>query len=172
MSPTMFCSNARRRSPRARPLAVLAALVLSGACRSSGAPEIEGPASPLADGETVYVLRTVAGSPVPAVVLDNGYAVVTFLADTLRLQPDGSGVQVVVERTRDSGQPETESSEVRPLTYTVAGSRIAISIVCPPTALMLCAAPPHYRGTLTPTGLRLERALEYRVPLVYERVDE
>jgi len=120
----------------------------------------------------VYVLRTVAAAPLPAVVIDNGYAVVTFVADTLRLRPDGSGVQVIAERTRDAGQPEVARTESRALSYSVVGDRIEISIVCPPTALMLGAAPPHYRGALTRTGLRLERALEYRVPLLYERVAE
>ena len=152
----------------ARAIAALAALVLSTvACQQSSAPEFSRSGE-----EAVYVLRSVAAAPLPAVVIDNGYAVVTFVADTLRLRPDGSGVQVIAERTRDAGQPEVEGMQVRPLHYTVVGNRIEVSLVCPPTALMLCAAPPHYRGTLTTTGLRLERALEYRVPFVYELVDE
>jgi hypothetical protein len=174
--PTPF-SPARAKSPRSWSLASLAtfaAVVLSAGCQQSGAPEIGGPFAPRADGAAVYVLRSVAAAPLPAVVVDNGYVVVRFVADTLRLRPDGSGVQIIAERTRslDPDLPETESTQAYPLHYIVAGDRIEISIECPPNALMLCAEPPHYRGTVTRTGLRLDRALEYRVPFVYERVDD
>jgi hypothetical protein len=163
-------SFTRVTSPRGWSLAAIVAVALTaGACRQSSSPEAER-----SGGEGVYVLRTVADAPLPAVVVDNGYVVVRFVADTLRLNPDGTGVQVIVQRARspDPETPEAEERWVAPLEYTLNGDRIEVSLVCPPNALMLCAAPPHYRGTVTPTGLRLERALEYRVPFVYERVDE
>jgi hypothetical protein len=100
-----------------------------------------------------------------------------FVADTLRLNPDGSGAQVVVVRRTtpsEPDQPEVEEREVSRLHYAVSGDRIEISFVCPdpPGALMSCVAPPHYTGTLTAAGVRFDHALAYRTPLVFERISE
>jgi hypothetical protein len=120
----------------------------------------------------VYVLRSVAGQPLPAPLLATEYATLTAVADTIRLGDNGAGKQVVVQRARDAGQPAPgELYRVEePFTYEVIGTRIAISLECNDVIIRQCVAPPHYTGTVTSGTMVLETALQYRTPLRYERV--
>lgn len=155
--------------PAPRRVAYAAIALLTAACGQPSAPAL-----PLTGEQSaLYVLRTVAGGTVPTVALDNGSTTIHLTADSLWLRGDGTGLGVQVARvwsTSDGGPPDAPERWEREFTYTLAGDRIEISLYCPPNALMLCVAPPHYRGVLTATGLRLDQALFYRTPFVYERI--
>jgi hypothetical protein len=120
----------------------------------------------------MYVLRTVAGDPLPTALIDNEYATIVTLADTVWLEADGSGVEVATERSTDksSGTPPVVRTDARPFSYSLAGSRIEVSFECNDVIIRSCLAPPHYRGRLTDERLALESAMAYRTPLEYERV--
>jgi hypothetical protein len=117
-----------------------------------------------------YVLRTLAGDPLPAV--GNQAANLVVMGDTIRLRADGTGLETGVELVLDGTLPEGEIKRgyERQFNYRLSGSRIEVEFPCPRDALMLCAALPHYTGSLTADGLELDYALYYRTPLVFERV--
>jgi hypothetical protein len=118
----------------------------------------------------LYVLRTVDGAPLPAVAGSGPGGVFTVRADSLRLEPDGRGVQVtrmLVDLV--DGEPTEERWETR-FTYVLRGHRLELSVVCPPEPISSCTAPPHDRGTLTDDGLRLEPSMGYEGPRSYARV--
>lgn len=120
-----------------------------------------------------YVLRTVAGQPVPATLVANENVTITAVADTFRLATGSTGMQVSVQRT---ASPSTaQEGEVHrfetSLTYERRGDGIAISLECIDVVFRTCIAPPHYTGTFTASGLiLLGTALNLRLPLAYERI--
>jgi hypothetical protein len=129
--------------------------------------------SPLSPSEAAgtYVLQSVGGSPLPVVVIDNAYATVTLLADTLRLKPDRTGTEVHAARvlTHGSGRPEATSAGQMPLVYRLREGQIDIRYICPPEALCtMGAVPPHATGRFTADGLVL-RAVPKE--FVFRRID-
>lgn len=117
-----------------------------------------------------YVLRSVAGDPLPTVQFATEYITVRVLADTLRLRADGTGTERILQQAHLSTStipepPEARESDVR---YRTRRNRIELEYICPPNAL--CAAPPHLRGRLARGGLVFDYALGMRAPLVYERI--
>lgn len=151
---------------------LLSPLLLLLACGQSGAvPPTEPREAPSATAR-IYVLRTVAGVPVPAPLIDNEHVTIVTLADTIWLEADGTGVEVVTERTTDkaSGDPTVVRTDARTFGYSVAGGRIEVSFECNDVIIRSCSAPPHYQGTLSAAQLTLNHALHYRTPLSYERV--
>ena len=149
----------------------LLGLLLPG-CRNPETGPNAGPVAGPGVTAATYVLRHVAGEPLPAVLLDNEHATIVALADTLYLESDGSGLQVAVERSTDkgSGASPVVRRDERPFTYSIAGSRISVSFECNDVIIRSCAAPPHLGGVLMPASLVLDQALHYRAPLHYDRI--
>lgn len=144
------------------------------ACRSSETGPTGGP-SPRPSGiARMYVLRSVAGDELPAVLLDNEHATIVTLADTIWLEADGSGIEVATERSTDkaSAQGPITRRDERPFTYGIDRDRIEVDFECNDVIIRSCLAPPHLRGVLTPARLVLDHALHYRTPLEYERVQQ
>lgn len=151
---------------------IVSPVLLVLACGQSDPVPPTGPrATPSAAART-YVLRTVAGEPVPAALIDNEHATIITLADTLWLEDDGTGVEVATERSTDkaSGAPPVVRTDARRFTYRLARGRIEVSFECNDVIIRSCSAPPHYLGRLTDVRLTLENALSYRTPLEYEQV--
>lgn len=140
--------------------AIAAAVMLAG-CSLYEPRELEGE----------YVLSTVAGEALPAIVVDNGFAVLRVIADTLRLYGDGTGVRITVvditsEVTIDGTEPRHRWEEG--FSYRVTVGRFEAEFPCPPNAS--CIAPPHLVGTLGDAGPILTFAVGWRVPLAYSRI--
>jgi len=150
---------------------LLSPLLLLLACGPEPAPGT-GPREGPSATARIYVLRTVAGNPVPAVLVDNEHATIVTLADTVWLEADGTGVEVATERSTDkaSGAPPVVRTDARPFSYGTARGRIDVSFECNDVVIRSCSPPPHYRGALTDARLLLDHALYYRTPLEYERV--
>ena len=126
------------------------------------------------DGQTgnTFVLRTVDGVAVPAVVVSNSHVEAVKLADTIWLRANGTGREVTVERSSsDIALPPGEHTYryEREFTYRVSAGDLEVEFPCPANAS--CVAPPHYLGKLTADVLRLDYALYYKVPLVFERIE-
>jgi hypothetical protein len=124
---------------------------------------------------SAYVLRSVAGTPPPAPLVEREDLTVVVLADTLWLHADGTGVQgIVVERVTDhtSGAAGETFAEERPFTWAVTDGRVEIALECRDVILRQCIAPPHYTGPITPGGLTLRSLLHDPNPLRYERIED
>jgi hypothetical protein len=91
-----------------------------------------------------------------------------ILADTLRVNSDGSAERVVAESFQsDDGSHVV--MRVEQYRYTIRRGTVEFAFVCPINALMLCTPPPHIWGTPTSTGLSLRLAIDPEAALVYER---
>ncbi|HEX5726559.1 MAG TPA: hypothetical protein VFX98_13880 [Longimicrobiaceae bacterium] len=137
-----------RLNPRAA-LALATGLLVSGGCDSAlgvDPAEVAG----------TYVLEAVAGSPLPAVVMENEDFMSTVLADTFRFSGDGTGRQSVRTRLRlhATGVTENISFQQQTFGYRIRGARIEITYVCAPNAL--CLPGPHLIARPTADGLRIE----------------
>lgn len=124
-------------------------------------------AKPLAG---TYVLRTIAGDPLPALAWQTEYTAIHIVADTLLIRPRGRAeerrmVEVHSFVPHHSQKVHTTRSE---LGIRFAPGRLELTYVCPPNAN--CVAGPHLIGRLTDEGLTIETASGMRVPLVYERI--
>lgn len=121
---------------------------------------------------STYVLRTVAGDPVPAVYSTSEHTTVRVLADTLLLLIGGAGEHRVTRHMTSplSSSTETTVRYVIELHWSRDGRRLELGYLCPPNAL--CVAPPHLRGELTDGGLIVSYALGARVPQLFERIDD
>jgi len=142
------------------------------ACRPAATDAAAGPSQSPGLTARMYVLRKVAGAGLPAVLLDNVHATIVSLADTIWLEPDGTGVEVSTEQSQDKGAAEgpiTRTDE-RPFSYGLDRNRIEIAFECNDVIIRSCSPPPHLMGVLTESGLLLDHALYYRTPLEYERV--
>lgn len=130
------------------PTLLAAALVmLGGACDDPMGPS---------DAAGTYVLQTVSDAPLPAIITDNSYARITLVADTLRLDADRSGRELVVQRflAHGSGEPERTSSGTAHVAWNVSGGgEIQVQYVCPPGAACLFAPPQTHTGRVTDDGL-------------------
>jgi hypothetical protein len=141
-------------------LIALAASGLATAC--------EGPTRPLEVSGT-YVLRRIAGEPVPAIIARDSGSALLLLADTLRLEVGGRGLvarSTMLARTHApaDGPFRAESQ----LAYRVSGSRIEITYVCPPNAS--CIESPHLIARRTPLGLEGVESVGDRRSVAYERI--
>ena len=144
----------------------------SSACRHTETDPTPGPSQAPSPMARMYVLRTVAGAELPAVLVDNEHAEIVSLADTIWLEADGSGLEVAVERSTDKAAetaPVTRRDE-RPFSYSLDRGRIEVGFECNDVVIRSCSPPPHLRGVLADQKLVLDHALYYRTPLEYERV--
>jgi hypothetical protein len=146
----------------------------AGACQSNDS--VTGSANPdilskgLGDGPAgVYVLRSVAGQALPAVIVSHEYYHALMVADTIFLNEGGTGGSSEVKRvTEDPRDGEHTRTEQVTYTYKVTGNHLTVEMGCPDFGS--CLAAPHYAGTLASDALDLSLALNYRVPLHYEKV--
>lgn len=121
----------------------------------------------------VYVLRTIAGRSLPAVVASHDSYHAVMLADTIFLHSDGWGGNAAVKRvTEDVPAGERQVREGGTFTYEVSGDRLTIEYPCNDVVVLAaCAAPPHFEGSLTADGLDLDKTVfSYRMPLRYAKV--
>ncbi len=148
---------------RARILTAVAVALLLGSCKKNP------PLTPVVEDGSIYVLRSVKAQTVPAIALSNAFLTAKILADTVTLRSDGTGSLFVLVQNTNAGQaPDAPIAYTTGFRYTLSGTRLEISLNCPPLAL--CTPAPHYVGELLPTGIRFDRASEYLVPMVFERL--
>ncbi len=152
--------------------ALILGLILPLGCRHAETDPSAGPQESPSLAARMYVLRNVAGQPLPAVLLDNEHATIVVLADTVWLEPDGSGLEVSTERSTDKGSSagSVVRRDERPFSYTTARDRISVSFECNDVIIRMCAAPPHWQGLLADGSLVVDQTLYGRAPLHYERV--
>ena len=127
---------------------------------------------PVAPGDIagIYTLQRVDSDPLPAVLFPTEFVRVRVLADTLRLNANGSGVQISVREVEPlvPGLPAERSSRVASeLRFETKRGRIEVSTICPPNAI--CPPPPHFVARAVAEGLRVDVATGQRVPLLYTR---
>jgi hypothetical protein len=116
-----------------------------------------------------YVLRSVAGDPLPAVFRDGDFTTLHLLADTLFLRTDGTGYEVRLQELVDKSDGSTNRyTSENNLEYTLQDGRIEIAYEC--ADMGSCIAPPHLAGAVTITGIVFDLSLG-RVPLLFERLD-
>ena len=151
---------------------LMAGLLVSLGCRHSETDPSAGPQEGPGLAARMYVLRSVAGQQLPAVLVDNEHATIIALADTVWLEADGTGLEVSTERSTDkgSGTAPVVRRDERPFSYEMALDRITISLECNDVIIRSCSAPPHLQGVVTDASLTLDFALYDQVPLHYERV--
>ena len=143
-----------------RLLPVAVAFAVAGCCC--------GPVDASSRPAGVYVLTSVAGTPLPAPANPPGTAPVTAVADTLVLRADSTGSEHFVGRT---GGPGTASdvSRMTELSWHRTAGEVQITYVCPPNAD--CVAGPHLKAAETSdTSLVVSYSIATRTPLQYRRV--
>lgn len=118
--------------------------------------------------ERTYVLESVGGKPLPALVFESESVRAQILTDTVRLQPDGTGTKVYALDVEYLKAPHRDGSTLidRRISYQLKGDAIEITNICGPAEL--CAPPPHWTGRITSDTLRLNGEPG---PYVYRRVD-
>jgi hypothetical protein len=116
-----------------------------------------------------YVLESVGGRPLPALVLENEWSRVAILSDTVRLQSDGTGTKVYAVDVEYLKEPNRDGKTLieRRISYQLKGEAIEVPNICGPAEL--CTPPPHWTGRITADELRLDGAPG---PYVYQRVDQ
>ena len=128
----------------------------------------DDPLSPR-DVAGTYVLRLVRGETLPAVLSEGTSWQRQVLADTLRLNADGTGSEVwLLEYT---GQHASESGRLEsPILFEVNDGRLEGWYLCPVDAFCLPIAPP-LRGNFTRGGVRIEVGFFGEMPLEFVRID-
>ncbi len=117
-----------------------------------------------------YVLRSVAGDPLPAVFRDGDFATLYVLADTLFVTDDGTGYEKRLSEMVDKADGSVNRfSSTTKFDYVIDGGRLEIAYEC--ADMGSCIAPPHLAGAVTITGLVCDVSLG-RVPLLFERLGE
>lgn len=118
-----------------------------------------------------FVLRSVDGEPVPTVLAANDVVSTTVLDDRIILYDDGTAEKIIEVRYTVPGatSPGEVDRSRSTLDYHETAGGIELNYRCADNAS--CIGPPHLVGRMTETGLQLDQALNYRVPLVYERID-
>ena len=114
-----------------------------------------------------YVLRSVRGDPVPAIFWESEQSHLHVLADTLRLNLNGTGSEVWLLQSTGlyaSGPDRRERS----LTFQIRDNRIEATYPCGPAEN--CAGVIALRGQLTGSELRAEVHPYGPGPIVFERV--
>ena len=146
-----------------------AGLALLGALLATAGCEVVSP-SPNRVG--TFVLTSVAGDPLPAVLTANDVATLIVVDDRIVLFDDGTAEKHTVV-SYGGGPGATSPSETdrsrSTLDYHEVGGEIHLNYRCNDTAS--CIGPPHLVGRYIEGGLQLDFALNFRVPLVYERID-
>ena len=119
-----------------------------------------------------YVLERIGDHPLPAEVFRDAHGVVSVVADTLRLRPNGRGSFASVRVIDLIGveAPQVPSRMERGLTFRVVDSRIEMQFSCPPNAL--CIAGPHLIARQHVRGLIVDTSLVADAPLHYRRVPD
>ncbi|MGQ0712893.1 MAG: hypothetical protein ACT4PJ_04080 [Gemmatimonadaceae bacterium] len=114
-----------------------------------------------------YVLRTLRGEALPTVIWESETTVGRLVADTLRLNADGTGIEISHrEITGDLGtRSERSESELQ---FEIRDDRIEGAYIC--RGLCLGVIIP-IRGELTRDGLRLEVGRHGPGPIDFVRVD-
>jgi hypothetical protein len=152
--------------PARRRLALLLVALAATACEGESA----APSGAVLQGR--YVLESVAGERLPAVLSRLGSVERVALADTLVFDADGSGEQVSVYRNRLSGGDGPVYRARSAFLHARAGQDVALSFPCPDPVLtgpVGCSAPPQMRGTLSGDRLTFTAAYAFRTPLRYRR---
>ena len=117
----------------------------------------------------MYVLRSIADDPLPAVYRDGDFATLHILADTLFLANDGTGQEVRLSEMVDKADGSANRyTSVTDFDYVLANGEIEIAYEC--ADMGSCIAPPHLAGAVTITGIAVDVSLG-RVPLLFERLD-
>jgi hypothetical protein len=121
------------------------------------------------DAAGAYVLRTVRGEPLPAVLWEGDGMQFRVLADTLHLNADGTGREIWLLEL--SGQRAAQSSRLeRPLQFEIRDGRLEGTYLCPPS--LYCLGVVQYlRGWFTSEGLRLDVAMHGEGPFEFVRAD-
>ena len=150
-----------RFAPRASALLILAApLGCSDPIRPS-------------DLEGIYVLERIGSDALPAVLQSDQYFRVYIVADTLRLNDDGSGRRTGLleyEGLLGGDDSNGEVEVANEFTFQVVRGRIEIAFACNDTRS--CVAPPHYIARLKDGGLQVQYAVGGRVPLIYRNAGD
>jgi hypothetical protein len=113
-----------------------------------------------------YVLRTVRGEPIPAVFWESDVTQLWVLADTLRLNADGTGSEIWLLEFKGqyaSGPGRSESA----LQFQLRDGRLEGAYVC--SGFCLAVVVP-IRGVFTGSGLRLDIAKHGEGPLEFDRI--
>jgi hypothetical protein len=114
-----------------------------------------------------YVLRSVRGDPLPALLWESDGARLRMVADTLVLNADGTGYEVShLEFT--NALHTTAGRHESPFTFAIRDGRLEGSYFCPPEVACLGILL-LLRGEFTPTGLRLDAGQDRAGPLVFDR---
>ncbi|HJU70181.1 MAG TPA: hypothetical protein VJ650_18240 [Gemmatimonadaceae bacterium] len=135
-----------------------AALALLAAC--------DDPLSPR-DVAGTYVLRSVRGTPVPAVFQEAEQSRLHVLADTLRLHADGTGMETWLLQSTGvhAWGPDRRQRSLR---FEIRRGRIEATYLCGPAEN--CAHVVGLRGQLSGSELRADPHLYGAGPVVFERV--
>ena len=161
-------SRRRAATPHRRRCAPGQAVVIVLLLGASGCDD------PLAPAEVAgtYALQSIAGEPLPALLIDYPHYRLRVDEDELRLNADGTGRRItagVGERldVQDGPEPVVWDTDLR---FRIVGQRIEIEEVCPPNAT--CLPPPHLIARPVPGGLRVEVTYGDRNPLSYASAPE
>jgi hypothetical protein len=119
---------------------------------------------------STYVLRRVAGDPLPAVLVTTDLVQVRVFSDSIRLSSDGTGTISGVRQTTllTPGTPAEAPEPITiPIHYRNQIDRLEIDFDCPPQAN--CIPPPHLIATVQQGGLQVYWApgITGRQPLEY-----
>jgi hypothetical protein len=145
-----------------RALCVSIAVFVTG-CGDATAPEA-------AQYAGTYVLQTVAGDRLPAVLSSGETFVWRVLSETITLRPDGSASLTSSREWQWVGRaPETQSI-VNDYRFRVVGDHIELFYICP-NACFAIAIPPMI-ARRDGLGLRIDVAEGLRVPLRYSQLVE
>lgn len=121
-------------------------------------------------GSGTYVLRSVAGEPLPAAVFGPGFGVAVYVADSIRFEPRALALFAgpVIERETvvmlPGGQPQ---ASIEHIGYERDGSRFSFRYSCPPEADCAIGL---IQGIQMGDWLEITMQGPYRSPLRYERV--
>jgi hypothetical protein len=128
----------------------------------------DDPVRPWDIGRT-YVLRAARGQQLPAVLGAAGDGQLIVLADTLRLNRDGTGGEVWL--LQYTGQYAAESGRLEvPILFEIRGDRLEGVYLCPVDKFCLPVAAP-LRGEFTRDGLVLGVSRHGEGPFEFQRVD-
>ena len=144
-----------------RSVAIASVLLAAGmACDDPLSPE---------DVAGTYVLSSLRGESLPAVLWETETSEARLLADTLRLHADGSGTDVwLYEYTTALGPLPRRLEHL--LEFEVNDGRLEGAYVCPPGTTCLLSLE-VIRGVFTPEGLRLEVSRHGEGPIDFVRVE-
>jgi hypothetical protein len=139
---------------------VLAALAIQACSDGIGPDDFAG----------TYQLERFEGRTLPAVVTQSTFGTLFMISQRIVLGDNGKGVVVTTSRSVDDVTPQgADVTSSRVVGYVVRGSRVELTVVCPPDAD--CIAGPHYIGERVSGGLALGPPESSRPASIYKRVD-